>query len=295
MSPFYSFLEASREYMDAFDSVIQRWIERASQEPMTMTKDNLPPFTMTGDYNDAAFPMRNSNKEPWWIGIAGFDHSSPTSDAPDDIIGSWFNYDEAHLYFEKLIDPDIHFQRQIKATLNDRESDDSGLATLEKNSYVKLNTYMQKGTVAWDFMQHIDFLREYRRRETGKRLVKGSPGWLKLVDIYVRMISGVKDGKIKLGSDLVQGRIGRREKSKENIRKRNELDNPMSKLWSTENRTVILQRFIGQQIAKREELGQSMSQLECDYRIEALSKFIDLKIQHTLELQRLCEAQANKQ
>ncbi|CAF4715175.1 unnamed protein product, partial [Rotaria sp. Silwood2] len=97
-------------YLSAFLSSVQRWLEKASSGPLT--KGNLPPFTLTGDFNDAVFQMPSTNKDPWWAANANlddFDHS-PLEHHSESTIGPCCNYDDAHHHYQKIINKDLQFQ-----------------------------------------------------------------------------------------------------------------------------------------------------------------------------------------
>ncbi|CAF4467592.1 unnamed protein product, partial [Didymodactylos carnosus] len=80
-----------------------------------LTKQNIPPFTINGDINEAQFLIPTIEK-PWWEEETEGECFRPTIQQSDIsaidettgfsgtsiIIGSWFTEDEAHDYFEKF-------------------------------------------------------------------------------------------------------------------------------------------------------------------------------------------------
>jgi len=263
------------DYLRDFLSSVQRWLEKATNGPVI--KGNLPPFTLTGDYNDAVFPMPLTSKVPWWVAtknLNDFDHSTPEMHLryPLLTIGSWCNYDEAHRYFQKFIDKDILFreykQRQ-RPEKNEQEEAESDTEQEKINipHYPHFKTNIKKGTIAWDITQNREVLEEYQKRKNGKKSRKSdrfSQGWERVMDQSVKLISDIKEGKIDIKSDEVQGKIGKELKKKEEVRKRNELDDPNNQKW------------------KRKRM------------FSWRRKFIQMKIINTIKWQEFCAAQANK-
>jgi hypothetical protein len=240
-----------------FLSSVQRWLEKATNRPVI--KGNLPPFTLTGDYNDAVFPMPLTSKVPWWVAtknLNDFDHSTPEMHLryPLLTIGSWCNYDEAHRYFQKFIDKDILFRQYKQRQRSEKH-------------YPHFTTNIKKGTIAWDITQNREVLKEYQKRQNGKKSRKSdtfSNGWERIMDRSVKLISDIKEGKIDIKSDEVQGKIGKELKKTEEIRKRNELDDPNNQKWR-QKRIFSWRR-----------------------------EFIQMKITNTIKWQEFCAAQANK-
>ncbi|CAF1114353.1 unnamed protein product [Adineta steineri] len=267
----------SHEYLRAFLSSLQCWMDKALNGPVI--KGNLPPFTVTGDFNDAIFPTSITNKAPWWEATANlykFDHSSSPFDviSPDLIIGSWCNYDEAHHFFQKFIDKDIKFRDErlkqrfeenehkdeVNQSSNEQESEQS---TINSHSYFK--TTIKKGTVAWDITENRQVLKEYERRQNGEKRRKldgNTTGWKCLMDRSVQLISDLKEGKINIQSNEIQGRIGNELKTREAIRRRNELDDPNYRNWK-------------------------------DKGFKSTRKFIRLKIRNTIKWQKFCAEYEN--
>jgi hypothetical protein len=261
-------------YMNAFLSSLQRWIEKASNG--SVIKGNLPPFTLTGYFDDAQFPIPLINKNPWWEGSAnlyGFDEWSLDVylDDPSFTIGSWCSYDEAHQYFQKFIDKDVQFREERQALCSKDEKSEQPSSENNKTendiprSYLKTN--IKKGTVPWDITENRAVLEEYERRQRGekpKKLTDYSSGWTRLLNISVGIISDIKEGKIDVKSDVVQGKIGKELKTKEEIKRRNELDDPNNKFWTEKRRNP-----------QRRE-------------------FIQLKIRNTIDWEKFCAVQAKK-
>ncbi|CAF1447511.1 unnamed protein product [Didymodactylos carnosus] len=99
-----------KRFVDELVLCIERWLKKLPY----VTKRNIAPFTVTGDINDAQFPMPMQNKDPWWVGQVTecFDTSSAEDyyRARQLYTGSWFTPDEAQDYFEKFIAEDRRLQ-----------------------------------------------------------------------------------------------------------------------------------------------------------------------------------------
>ena len=231
---------------------------------------------------------------PWWeanLQIESFDHSSPELhlNYPPILSGSWFNYDEAHQYFQKLVDINIQFReagekvnvtKKINRHQRDKEKEDAegpkndGIKsdhqriTRGTSTYVKFRTYVKKGTAAWDIIQNRELILEYKNRKKGMKpakFVSSSALWTLLMERYVTLIKDVREGRVSMKSNVVQGRIGNELKSREAIRKRNELDEP-SRVWPERKDWERLNR-----------------------------EFIQIKKQNTVEWRNYCAAEASKQ
>jgi hypothetical protein len=259
--------------LDDFLSSARRWLEKATNG--SVIKGNLPPFTLTGDYNDAVFPMVLINKAPWWIpsvNLDDFNHSTPELylQYPRLMIGSWCNYEEAHHYYQKLIDKDIQFRedkQKERLKMTQQEKADRDTTNSDTRHYPHFKTNMKKGTVAWDITENREVLEEYERRQYGeksRKLKQFSDGWNRLMDESVKLISDIKEGKIDKKSNEIQGIIGNELKTKEEIKKRKELDDPNNGIW------------------KRKQIFQWRP------------KFIEMKIRNTIQWQEFCDEQPNK-
>jgi len=252
------------QYLNDFLSIVRRWLEKATNGPVI--KGNLPPFTLTGDYNDAVFPMPLINKVPWWVentNLDDFDHSTPELHLryPRLTIGSWCNSDEAHHYFQKFIDKDIQFReykQKQRLELTEQEQ-------INTPHYPHFKTNIKKGATAWDITENREVLEEYERRQNGQKSNRFSDGWNRLMDQSVRLISDIKEGRIDMQSEEVQGKIGKELKTKEEIKKLKELDDPNNESWR-KKRIFSWRR-----------------------------KFIQMKITNTIEWQEFCATEANKQ
>jgi hypothetical protein len=246
-------------YFIEFLFTIQRWLEKATKGPII--KGNFPPFTLTGDYNDAVFPMPLTDKAPWWMATANlddFDHSTPELylTYPRLTIGSWCNYDDTHRYYQQLIDREIQF-RELK------QNERSNSTTTYTPHYPHFKTTIKKNTTAWDITENTEVLNEYERRKTeGKprQVDRLSSGWNRLMDRSVKLISDLKEGNIV----EVQGKIGKELKTKDEIRKRDHIDDPNNETWKSKR----LFRW--------------------------RKKFIQIKIQNTIEWKEFCTKQENK-
>ena len=129
---------------------IRQWIEKAKHTPMI--KDHIPPFTLTGNYNDAKFAIVPKEKT-WWEASADADQSDD-SKAEDkslekQILDGWCNYDETEQYFRQLIDREIQF-REIK----EKERGSTKKNKKSPRHYPHFHTDMKKGVPAWDVTQN---------------------------------------------------------------------------------------------------------------------------------------------
>ncbi|CAF1282158.1 unnamed protein product [Didymodactylos carnosus] len=92
-------------YVDELISCIKRW----QRLETNVLKQNVIPFTPTGDINDAIFSMPLNNKQPW----CDFEEKSKWCDPPNDYFchepwlnGSWFTLEESFDYYRKVINKD---------------------------------------------------------------------------------------------------------------------------------------------------------------------------------------------
>ena len=248
-------------------------------------RGNIPPFTLTGDPNDAPYPMVLLNKNPWWKTstlYSDFDHSSPKIYFcyPPLIMGSSFSQNEAHYYFQTSIDRDIRFQeeRQKQRRMVEKfqqrneqtKSNKSGYRSRTKISKVihhsKFTTELKDGQIAWDITEDRLILNEYKKRRMRnktKKSLENLTGWERLVEGSIQLLSDIKEGRMDLHSDILQGKIGNELKTQEEIQKLNELDDLNNKRWKI----------------KRPH--------------RCTREFLQAKIQNTIELQNLCETSAN--
>ena len=244
-------------YLDPFLSSIERWLEKASNHPII--KGNLPPFTLTGDFNDAVFPMSLTNKLPWWIlstNRTNLTHSLSELYLHDSqlSIGSWCNYDDAHDFYQKLVDRDIQFRdRKYKKLPKETNLEQTNADTTTANTsrVVSFSTHITRGTVAWDITEDRELLKEYERRRAGRKPLKSdrhTASWIRFLNKSVPLISDIKEGKIDMKSDIVQGRIGTELKTRQEIRKRNELDDPNNEIWTRKRISSWRNRFIQMKI-----------------------------------------------
>lgn len=212
-------------YLEDHLFAIQRWIEKAEQNPVI--KGNLPPFTLTGDYNDAVFPILSEGKAPWWKATAHlekFDHSEPKDDSLG-ILDGWCNYDETEQYFQQSIDREIQFREAKEKERSDEEKADP-------RHYPHFSTDMTKGVPAWDVTQNSAVRQRYEEIEYAetnprkkKRLNRYSDAYFdRLVETFKGIMEGTisKDEKKRLA-------LGNAKKTSEEMRKQNELDNPNRK------------------------------------------------------------------
>jgi hypothetical protein len=193
----------------------------------------------------------STDKAPWWMSTSNlndFDHSTPEIDLRL-LIGSWCNYDDTHDYFQKFIDREIQFRE-----LKDKERPAIDNSDQTKNSiphYPHFKTTIKKGTTAWDITENTEVLKEYERRKNG-----GKPR--SVMDRSVKLITDLKEGNIDMNSNEIQGKIGTELKSKDEIRKRDHIDDPNNETWK--NKRLLRWR----------------------------RKFIQIKIQNTLEWKEFC-------
>ncbi|CAF0983783.1 unnamed protein product [Rotaria sordida] len=274
------------DYLSAVVSSAQRWLEKASNGPVI--KGNLPPFTLTGDFNDAIFRMPLENKASWWVANASqndSDHSSSDlysndsdhssydlySNDSDLIVGPWFNNDEAHNYFQRLVSKGFQDDRDKKkehSKKDEKEQVDADSTNTNAVRHPRFNTDLQKGTVAWDITKDRELRREYERRCSGKQLKKlkqSSDVWQRFLDQSVQLIEDIEKGKIKRTSNDIQGKIGTELKTKKEIKELNALDDPNNEIWTKKRYPSWRQEFI------------------------------QIKLSNTIKWQEFCAAQAKKQ
>lgn len=280
-NPRESLLGGNDPYFQSFLEQLQRWIAQALIKPQI--KGNFKPFTVTGDFNDAIFPICSSEKPPWWEreeNLDPFDYSMDTIDKTI-VVGSWFNSDEAHHYYERLVDKDIQFQEgQIlfedekklenhridgdKITdenQNTEERKTEGKPTENLGAYYQFDTYIKKGTVAWDIQYDRLFSKKCPKRDAEVRAP--SKLWSRLIDENIQLISDLEKGKISRRSN----RIGSEEKSREEQRKRDQFDQPTNRRWKrlhrllkTKEEKQHFRRFIARKIENTNQWKYFLSQ-----------------------------------
>ncbi|CAM4863546.1 unnamed protein product [Rotaria socialis] len=259
-------------YFSAFLSIVQHWLEKASNG--SVTKGNLPPFSLTGDFNDAIFRTSSKDKTPWWVTSASqYDFNCSSLEFPlvsRLMTSSFCDGDEAHSYFRNLINRDIQFleykekQHQMKSK-REQKNQNSIFSSGPHQSH--FNTNIKKGTIVWDIIEDQEFLQEYEKRKSGK-LIRNpnrlSIGWNRLLDRSVQLVADIKDGKINMASNEVQGKIGKALKTMKEIRKLNVLDDVNNELWRKKRFPLWRQQFI------------------------------EMKISNTIQWQEFCAAQENQ-
>lgn len=129
---------------------------------------NITPFTLSGDINDAYFPMPIDNKEPWYncAEDKANDENQQIDLYKDNALfipkynGSWFTLEEAHYYFHRLIDKDTKnsvFKSSISHDLDDQQGNSNVLMGENKKENIKefpdFITKLKKGEIAWDITQ----------------------------------------------------------------------------------------------------------------------------------------------
>lgn len=253
-------------------------MKKASNE--TVTKGNLPPFSPTGDFNDAIYPILLLNKAPWWENSKNcpdLDHSPPNIyfNNPPSLIGSWFNRNEALDFSQRLTNRDvlIRIEKQkrrqkkmkLERTGNSVESNEPYYHLKPRDFKIihdsNFTTEFKKGEIAWSITKDALILRECekRRRTIKKKTIKKLTTWDHLVERSIKLIADIKEGKIDLNSDILQGRIGNELKTEEEMRKLHELDNPKNKRWTKKQPR------------------------------HCTKEFLQAKLQNIIELQKLCE------
>ncbi|CAF3707374.1 unnamed protein product [Rotaria sp. Silwood1] len=257
-------------HLKAFLSSVQRWLEKASNGPII--KGNLPPFTLTGDFNDAIFRMPLTNKVPWWkenMNLKDLDYSL-TELHSQSTMGSWCNYDDAHNYYKNVINKDLQFQEYKQVHLKETEQDQTSTNTTNVNSlhHTRFNTTIKKGTSAWDIIEDRELIREYERRLAGEKSKEShinEAGWNRFLERILPLISDIKEGKIDMTSNDIQGKIGAELKTKKEIKELNALDDPNNEIWKNKQFSSWRKRFI------------------------------QTKLLNTIKWQEFCAAQTNKQ
>ncbi|CAF1250141.1 unnamed protein product [Rotaria magnacalcarata] len=259
---------------------IKRWMQKASNG--VVIKGNMPPFTLTGDFNDAPYPILLLNKPSWWSTskeYLDFDHSPPNIyfHYPQTFIGSWFSQNEAHDCYQTSIDRDIlvRNERQLQRYRREKlpvenehiqaiKSSHKSSTEISNVAYVsKFTTEFKEGHIAWDITEDVLIVKEYEKRRTKttrKKNKKNLTAWERLLEGSVELLSDIKDGKIDSNSDVLQGKIGNELRTEEDMQKLHALDNPNNKRWTIKR-------------PRRCTLA-----------------FLQAKIQNTIEFNRLCES-----
>ncbi|CAM4934412.1 unnamed protein product [Rotaria socialis] len=230
---------------------IKRWMQKASNG--VVIKGNMPPFTLTGDFNDAPYPILLLNKPSWWSTskeYLDFDHSSPNIyfHYPQTYIGSWFSQNEAHDYCQTLTNRDIlirnerllqrHMREKVPGNNEHIRAIKPSHKSRGKISNVvhvsKFTTEFKEGHIAWDITEDVLIVKEYEKRRTKAASKKNNSYltvWERLVERSVELLSDIKDGRIDLNSDVLQGKIGSELRTEEDMQKLHVLDNPNNKRW----------------------------------------------------------------
>ncbi|CAF1260775.1 unnamed protein product [Adineta ricciae] len=237
-------------HLQSFLSLIKRWITKASNEPVIL--GNIPPFTLTGDYNDAEFPIPLRDKRPWWeledLG-KNFPHSrSKELKWPPEpiIVGSWFSSDEAHEYFESITDVEIQFPRPKEKKLEGSGTDEhphknDTVKAISPRKYMKFDTSIKDHVSVWNTApRDIDFLKEYERRTKGSTTNLPEDieeRWNHYWPEYHKSIQKLVRGKVEAQS--LQGAA---------LRKREILNDPGHRVWRDGTRNRGCPQFVKQMI-----------------------------------------------
>ncbi|CAF1193584.1 unnamed protein product [Adineta steineri] len=252
--------------LNDFALCARRWIDKASEG--IATKGSIPPFSITGDINDALYSIFVADKIPWWTlgpNYPDFDHSPPNiyfHNLPV-ISDSWFTYQEVDDFFHTLINRDIQFHIETRKQRRIFEKFGRKTKLLHDSTFT---TELKEGESAWNFTQDKLVLNEYKRMQTRNKttkLSKNLTAWQRLVLKTVELSSDIDKGRIDLNSDLIQGRIGDELKTQEELQKLNELDDPKYSRW-----TIKKPR-------------------RCTH------EFLQTKIQNTIEVRKLCNMSVN--
>ncbi|CAF3081638.1 unnamed protein product, partial [Rotaria sp. Silwood2] len=274
--------EETDSHLKYFRLSIERWLEKAQNGNANF--GNLPPFTLTGDINDAPFENPYLNENPWWVrnGYIELDeHDEQDNDHFDDstdyvaasrhVIGSWPTYDEAHGHFQNLINRDALFSTKrgllrLQMEENNQSNEIHEQDKIEKDkikNFPNFTTGLKRGKRAWDISEDKKLLKEYKRRlkkEKGKYRHSESELWERIFERRLKIFTDIKENRIDENLPSVQGYNDKELKTRNEIRKLNELDNTNNPRWKRRRRDPHLQ------------------------------KFIQKKIQNIIEFKRLCEA-----
>ncbi|CAF3559307.1 unnamed protein product [Rotaria sp. Silwood1] len=247
------------DYTIALLSSIKRWIEKASNGSVIL--GNIPPFTLTGDINDAVFPIIYKDKKAWWKinEYPPLDHTIENNDWNylSSIVGSWYNQREASYYFQKLIDRDVRLQENRQNKIPEvvqqiiKKNNRLDMKLFKAISYTNFTTEIKKGTTGWDITQDSLILKQYRVKQKEKPTEKAkeeSTLWDRTIEQTVELIRNINENKIASDSNILQGKIGNELKTRKEIRRQNELDNPNNKRWKTKHRSPHRADFIQQKI-----------------------------------------------
>ncbi|CAF0947415.1 unnamed protein product [Adineta ricciae] len=237
-------------HLQSFLSLIKRWITKASNEPVIL--GNIPPFTLTGDYNDAEFPIPLRDKRPWWeLKDLGehFQHSRPDElklFSEPIIVGSWFSSDEAHEYFESISGIEIHLRRQKKKVsegsgTGEHPHKNDAVKANSSGKYMKFDTSIKDHVSVWDTKpRDIDFLKEYKIRTKGwttKLPADIEERWNHYWPEYHACIQKLVWGKVEAQS--LQGAA---------LRRREILNDPGHRVWRDGTRNRGCPQFVKQMI-----------------------------------------------
>ncbi|CAF3537312.1 unnamed protein product [Rotaria socialis] len=220
------------DYLAAFLLCIKGWIDKASNGNPAVC--NIPPFTLTGDFNDAIFPVTIPNKKAWWRinRLTSFDHTLDTHYfypvVP--IIGSWANQCESLYYLQGCIARDVRFHR-----------------TEEANGYTNFTTEIKKGSTGWDITQDAVLLCAYKYRKN-RKITEKSPLWDRIVKRTIELTESINEKKIDPKSNILQGKIGHELKKPKEIQKRNQLDDPNNEYWKTKRLSSAREAFLQQKL-----------------------------------------------
>ncbi|CAF4218858.1 unnamed protein product, partial [Rotaria sp. Silwood2] len=247
------------DYTITFLSCIERWIEKASNGSVIIS--NIPPFTLTGDFNDAIFPMIYKDKEAWWTinNYAPLNHTieDDSWDYLSSIIGSWCTQREASYYLQKLIDRDFQLRESRQAKLPKsvqriiKVNNGLDMKLFKAISYTNFTTEIKKGTTGWNITQDSLILQDYRVKQQKKTTEESKEEptlWDRVIEQTVELIRNINENKITPNSNILQGKIGNELKTKKERQKQNELDNPNNKRWKTKHRSPHREDFIQQKI-----------------------------------------------
>ncbi|CAF3924690.1 unnamed protein product [Rotaria magnacalcarata] len=220
------------DYLAAFLLCIKGWIDKASNGNPAVC--NIPPFTLTGDFNDAIFPVTIQNKKAWWRinRIASLNHRLDTHyfypAVP--IIGSWANQRESFYYLQECIARDVRFYR-----------------TEETKRCTNFTTEIKKGSTGWDITQDAVLLCAYKYRKNQK-ITEKSPLWDRVVKRTIELSENINEKSIDPKSNVLQGKIGNELKKTKEIQKRNQLDDPNNEYWKTKRLSPAGEAFIQQKL-----------------------------------------------
>ncbi|CAF3983936.1 unnamed protein product [Rotaria sp. Silwood2] len=302
-----------QSYIDELLLCVKCWQRKRTN----IIKQNVVPFTLTGDINDASFPMPISNKQPWCnfdeTLVAENDNSNDKKqvDSHENYSwlipkynGSWFTLEESHYYYQEFIDKDTLRQlrrlEEQSTTPHDKQNEQQPSQIKKRENTqekVALTAYTSNQDIYRKVEEHPDFVTKIKRGKvawdiTDDRLVKLSTQPYSKLDLewFTPMKQRVQNTRtIILGS---KKRFSICERSWNYYKKKQlETIEEINKSQGN-NSDLIQQRRIGDELKKKEEMDKLLK-LDDPNRIWRIpenfsQKFFEQKKKNIIEFKQLC-------